>query len=713
MAFCIKCGQELSHGAQFCANCGASVSNNQNENQSERRREYAGKIIKCPACGESIQSFTAICPACGHEINSQRVSASVKSFVDSVNEYDNAIANNPEPTKNGWKTWTNAKKILWVLLNIFTSCIPLVIYLAWPLLKPFLKPNKVPVLSSDEKRKASLIENYTFPNEREATIEAMMFTKSKMAFLASERFNDKTLYWTNLWNTKAEQLNQRAMILLVGDKIVEATYNEITGSKEKVHKKIKMRAIVGATIIFAYLAFIGIFGSMYNTIGTLSGNAPVAYKDTASPTISVDTVTDEKAGIYTYEIRNYVGKNVASVGSINGSFTIDEYGAGELRMAFVTEDGMLVSKSDEIAKHHTVVGQSIKSGSPLTIVHLRDNNGEPYSNLVDYQSYDELILYVAPVENTSYQPTSTELRPTLDRHIYHIRDYVGRNAASFGTVLGNDRIDEYGSGELRIAFTAEDGSYVDVSDINNLKEYVVVDQDIAPNTELKLNYETDSKGEEYDNLIRSQNYEEINLTVRRLGEDIISQMPILENTGNSNDTSDYEKLTIKYKVVGIGKAKITGFSGDGNHATIDSKIDGYEVVSIGDSAFKDCTTLESVLFWADIESIGDYAFAGCTALKSISIPNETTQIGDHAFDGCTNLSHLIIWGSPNIGEYAFTGCTSITSVSIDTETKKIGAHAFDGCTNLSSAIIWGDDTKVGKDAFANCPNLTDRPIQEE
>ena len=92
-----------------------------------------------------------------------------------------------------------------------------------------------------------------------------------------------------------------------------------------------------------------------------------------------------------------------------------------------------------------------------------------------------------------------------------------RNAASFGKYFGDKRIDEYGAGKLRIVFTAEDGSFVDASDIDSLKCYVVISQDIAPNAELQLSYETDSKGQEYDGLIKSQNYEEINLIVKQLG----------------------------------------------------------------------------------------------------------------------------------------------------------------------------------------------------
>lgn len=283
MRYCINCGQELTEGAKFCSNCGTSLEKVETTSMQdeknvmpppikeakkvedplkterkqstyfERKQEFAGKIIKCPSCGAELQSFTAVCPDCGHEINSQNVSVSLKEFIDSINEYDKIIANNPEPPKTGWKTWSKGKRILWVILNIVTSFIPLVVYLVFPLIKPFLFPKSVPVLSADEKRKAALIENYTFPNEREATIEAMMFIKSKMAFLSSEKFNKKTLYWTNLWNTKAEQLNHRAGIILKGDKIAESTYADITVNKSKVDKNVKVRAIIGAVIIAVFL----------------------------------------------------------------------------------------------------------------------------------------------------------------------------------------------------------------------------------------------------------------------------------------------------------------------------------------------------------------------------------------------------------------------------------------------------------------------------
>lgn len=268
--FCTNCAAKNSIEAKFCQNCGNSlmkvnssvqnsVPHKEEPSQStyyERKQEYAGKIIKCPSCGAQLSSFTAICPDCGHEINSQKISSSIKEFMDAINEYDRIIANNLEPPKTGWKTWNKGIKVGWIILNIITFCIPLVIYLTFPLIKPFILPRNIPKLSPDEKRKAALIENYVFPNERETVVEAMMFTKSKIAFLASEMYNRKTLFWLNLWNTKAEQLKQRADIILKGDKIVEETYREIITNKNKINKCVKTRAIIGTMIMVFFLLFV-------------------------------------------------------------------------------------------------------------------------------------------------------------------------------------------------------------------------------------------------------------------------------------------------------------------------------------------------------------------------------------------------------------------------------------------------------------------------
>ena len=53
--------------------------------------------------------------------------------------------------------------------------------------------------------------------------------------------------------------------------------------------------------------------------------------------------------------------------------------------------------------------------------------------------------------------------------------------------------------------------------LGDLKQYVVTAQSYAPNTELKYVFDTDEAGNEYDNLVQSQNIEEIEITVKPVG----------------------------------------------------------------------------------------------------------------------------------------------------------------------------------------------------
>ncbi len=261
MAFCSNCGKKLAAGAKFCFECGTPVAK---ADETVRRTVFSGEIHKCPSCGEVLQSLTAICPSCGHEINSAKLSPTLKEFIDEINECDKLIANTPkkEIPKRGWKTWKNSMRVLWVILNIFTSCIPLVIYLTLPLFTPLLRSNATPELSSTEQRKVALIENFTFPNDRESVLEALLFIKSKMAFLASEKANEKISFWLRLWNTKATQLHQKGTILLSNDTIAETAYSEIVASKNTADKKICIRAGIGAAIVLVFLAFVLINGSL-------------------------------------------------------------------------------------------------------------------------------------------------------------------------------------------------------------------------------------------------------------------------------------------------------------------------------------------------------------------------------------------------------------------------------------------------------------------
>ena len=96
-----------------------------------------------------------------------------------------------------------------------------------------------------------------------------------------------------------------------------------------------------------------------------------------------------------------------------------------------------------------------------------------------------------------------------------MRDYVGRNAASFSKLNNGYSVDKYLHGELRLEFTTKDGSYVDTSDLDVLKQYIIVGQNIVPNEKIDFVYNTDSDGNEYS-FVKSQSIEAITLTIEKI-----------------------------------------------------------------------------------------------------------------------------------------------------------------------------------------------------
>lgn len=243
MPFCRECGYKMTDEATVCLVCGWKTGE---EIRSKRQEEWAGKIIKCPSCGARLTSYTAICPDCGHELNSTRISDSLSLFIKEINECDQKISCSKEENGTGWSKWEPWQKVGWVLLNIITLAIPLLI------INLIGKPS----LIKEEKIKASKINNYTFPNNRGAILEALSFIESKVIFLSKEKISANSHYWLNLWTTKADQLYKNAEVLFPNDAIANERYNNIKRINKEFNKKNRKRKTIIIICIVLILSYV-------------------------------------------------------------------------------------------------------------------------------------------------------------------------------------------------------------------------------------------------------------------------------------------------------------------------------------------------------------------------------------------------------------------------------------------------------------------------
>jgi len=121
----------------------------------------------------------------------------------------------------------------------------------------------------------------------------------------------------------------------------------------------------------------------------------------------------------------------------------------------------------------------------------------------------------------------------------------------------------------------------------------------------------------------------------------------------------------------------------------------------------------------DLVSIGDSAFKDCTKLKDIIFPKQLSTIGEKAFNGCSNLTQFQVeYGSPyfsvNNGVLLNSNGTKLVLYPFGIKTDnytlpetvtRIGKTAFRGCSNLSVINMPKNLVAIEANAFSDLPKL--------
>jgi hypothetical protein len=137
-------------------------------------------------------------------------------------------------------------------------------------------------------------------------------------------------------------------------------------------------------------------------------------------------------------------------------------------------------------------------------------------------------------------------------------------------------------------------------------------------------------------------------------------------------------------VVRIGESAFPTNSG----VYITSVVIPNTVTHIENDAFNGQSRLPSIRFPSKLVEIGARAFRSCYALTSIDLRDcyELTTIRESAFSDCTALTSASVARSvTTIGNYAFRGCTALTVFNIPGGRITFGTNAFLEATNVNAA----------------------------
>ena len=112
------------------------------------------------------------------------------------------------------------------------------------------------------------------------------------------------------------------------------------------------------------------------------------------------------------------------------------------------------------------------------------------------------------------------------------------------------------------------------------------------------------------------------------------------------------------------------------------------MITIGESAFSDCSSLTTVVIPDTVGTIRRGAFISCTALTTLDIPASVTEIMEEAFTGCAALKDLTVESST----------VEFTNWWVDTD--EIPSDLTITCPKDSKIAAWAEKNNVATEPLS-------------
>lgn len=223
MGKCQKCGKFLMPGTKFCPVCG--------EEQANGSTKIAGKIFKCPSCGEVLEAFSVKCPSCGYELRGTAATGAVKELADKLNK----IQSRNLAVTSGISKIFNSKHI-----------------------------------SSADDQKIETIRNFAIPNNKEDIIELMIMATSNINPAAFNLLSNGSMNESHkkseraiseAWMAKYDQALMKARISFPDDSALRSVENEYQNKMKEVKREKNKRrnlliGLIVAWIVLMLICFI-------------------------------------------------------------------------------------------------------------------------------------------------------------------------------------------------------------------------------------------------------------------------------------------------------------------------------------------------------------------------------------------------------------------------------------------------------------------------
>jgi hypothetical protein len=188
---------------------------------------------------------------------------------------------------------------------------------------------------------------------------------------------------------------------------------------------------------------------------------------------------------------------------------------------------------------------------------------------------------------------------------------------------------------------------------------------------------------------------------------------VLDENGDTTLYSATVRLYVQTPFV-VSNNTLTHYYGWGGVDGVVTIPNDQNITKIGEEAFKDNTTVKTIIIPKTVTQINERAFLNCTSLEKVCFISEDKQdVADaslnlilrNAFKGCVNLTTFDLTNAKviTLAQTVFDGCTSLKEIIRMDKIGTAGDKAFAG-TALEEADLSGLHT-VGEAVFQDCVNL--------